>query len=561
MKTIKRSVLLILLLGLLACTSEKENETIVPRVLIIGVDGLSADGVKNANTPTLDSLINNGASTLSSRSMIPTSSGPNWASILMGASPERHGVTNNSYNPSEPALPPMVSGNGKNGIFPTVFEVIHTKHPEWETGAIYNWGTIKNFYEKEHVDYFENPKTDEEVLEATQKYIKAKKPNFCFIHFDNVDQVGHSYGHGSQAYYKEVEKIDALVGKLTQTLKAEKLADKTMIILLADHGGFGFGHNDNVPEVLKVPFIVSGPNIKQGYNIMEPVSIIDTSPTALYFLGLEIPSVWTGKPIKSAFVGEKEPDTTYIEREFYRQPRFTPMQDAYIPAGGLFIDKKPNLVIDTKSDKETTIYYTLNGEDPGTNSKKYTETDSLKFDQTAVVKAAKFKNGKRVSNINTAFYRVVEKEQNLGVIASIYYGKHLEKLPDFDKMSPVIKSYPMYEFTSRGLKYPKGADQVAVKFTSYLKVETAGEYTFYTESDDGSKLFVNDKEIVDSDGNHGVRPEEGKIFLKEGKHKINVLWYNSGGGLWLQTYVKGPNTPRQVLTTQMPSSGLSLHKN
>lgn len=545
---------------MLSCSNETVNRITIEHVIIIGVDGLSTNGIKTANTPTIDSLIANGASSLKARGIIPTSSGPNWASILMGAGPERHGVTSNSYNPLEPALPPMVSGNGEKGIFPNVFEILHTQKPEWETGAVYHWPIIRNFFEKQHIDHFENFENDDRVLVAVKKYISEKKPKFCFIHFDDTDHSGHSYGHGSKEYYKTVEKIDSLVGKITQTLKAEKLEDKTMIILLADHGGLGFGHNENVPEVLGVPFIMSGPTIKKGYKIIEPISTIDTSPTVLYALGIKPPSVWTGKPVMSAFEGNNA-DTTYVEREFYRQPRFTPMQDEYIPAGGLFIDKKPNLIIDTKSDEETVIRYTLNGKDPNVNSKKYTEADTLNFNRTTIVKAAKFKDGKRVSNINTAFYRVLEKEKNLGVIASIYYGKHLRKLPDFDKMKPMIKSHPMYEFTSRGLKYPKGADQVAVKFTSYLKVETEGEYTFYTESDDGSKLFINDKEVVDSDGNHGVRPKAGKIFLKKGKHKINVLWYNSGGGLWLQTYVKGPNTPRQVLTSQMPSSRLSLHLN
>lgn len=544
---------------IISCDKDDSTNTKAEHVIIIGVDGMSIDGIKTANTPVLDSLMANGASTLKSRGVIPTSSGPNWASILMGAGPEEHGITNNSYNPLEPTLPPVVSGKGKKGIFPSVFEILHTQKPNWETGAIYHWPTIKNYYEEEHVKHIENYEDDDKVIKASQKYIAKKLPKFLFIHLDNVDHEGHSKGHGSKPYYKAVEKIDSLIGDLIHSLKTNKLESKTIIMVTADHGGLGFGHNENVPEVLGVPFIISGPNIKKGYTIVEPVNTIDTSPTALYVLGIDKPSVWTGTPIKSAFLGSKEPDAKYVERVFYRKPRFTPMQDEYIPAGGLFLDKKPNLIINVKNDSGIVVRYTLDGKEPQTDSKMY--TDTLQLNKTTVVKASKFKDGKRVSNVNTAYYRVVEKANNIGVLADIYYGKGLDKLPDFNTMKPVLKSYQTYEFTSRGLKYPKGVDQVAVKFTSYLKVAREGEYTFYTESDDGSKLFINDKEVVDSDGNHGVRSKEGKIFLKKGKHKVNVLWYNSGGGLWLQTYIKGPNISRQVLTSQMPTSGLSLHTN
>lgn len=553
----KNLIFVVLCLSLTACSqgSEEKLDFGIKHVLMIGVDGMSPDGVKGANTPVIDSLIRNGASTFHARNVIPTSSGPNWASILMGAGPNMHGVTNNSFNPKEPSLSAIVNGNGDNGLFPTVFEVINAKNPMWEIGAIYHWSKIKNLYEEEDVDYFENLKTDEQTMISTRKYISEKKPQYCFVHFDNVDHVGHSFGHGSLDYYKSVEKMDTLIGELLSTLRKNNLDDKTLVVITADHGGVGFGHNESVAEVMEIPFILSGPKVKKGYTISDPVSVIDNSPTVLFALGIERPNVWRGKPIKSAFEGF-DSEVIYTKREFYKQPRFTPKADDYIPAGGLFLDEIPNLIIADGND-ETIVCYTLNGEEPNTNSEKY--TTFFKLDKTTVVKAAKFSKGVKVSNTNTAFYRVVKPLNGLGVLASVYYGKHLQQLPDFSKMKPVTTNFKMYEFTSRGLKYPNGADQVAVKYISYLNVEVAGEYTFYTESDDGSKLFIDDKEIVDSDGNHGVKPEEGTIRLQKGKHKIEVQWYNSGGGLWLQTYVKGPGIPRQILTTQMPDAGLSLH--
>ena len=103
------------------------------------------------------------ASTFYARSVIPTSSGSNWASILMGAGTEEHGVTSNSFDPNEPGLPPVASGKGKNGLFPTIFEVIREQENDWELGAIYNWGIIRRYFEKKHLNHFENPENDQNV--------------------------------------------------------------------------------------------------------------------------------------------------------------------------------------------------------------------------------------------------------------------------------------------------------------------------------------------------------------------------------------------------------------
>src|SRR5271157_6012000 len=73
----------------------------VDHVVIVGVDGLSPDGIRKAETPVLHGLMKEGASTLHARGVMPTSSSPNWASIIMGAGPEQHGVTSNDWQPNK----------------------------------------------------------------------------------------------------------------------------------------------------------------------------------------------------------------------------------------------------------------------------------------------------------------------------------------------------------------------------------------------------------------------------------------------------------------------------
>jgi len=77
---------------------------------------------------------------------------------------------------------------------------------------------------------------------------------------------------------------------------------------------------------------------------------------------------------------------------------------------------------------------------------------------------------------------------------------------------------------------PGDADGYSIRYTGFIEISADDTYTFYTASDDGSKLFINGTEIVDNDGNHGVVEQNGSIFLAIGTHEITVLFFENGGG-------------------------------
>ncbi|NHN23186.1 PA14 domain-containing protein, partial [Bacillus amyloliquefaciens] len=77
--------------------------------------------------------------------------------------------------------------------------------------------------------------------------------------------------------------------------------------------------------------------------------------------------------------------------------------------------------------------------------------------------------------------------------------------------------------------------------------EKDGKYQFATQSDDGSKLFVDGKEVVNNDGNHGVEEKTGSTDLKAGKHAIKIQYYNNGGGFWLDAFYRGPGVAKQLI--------------
>ena len=63
-----------------------------------------------------------------------------------------------------------------------------------------------------------------------------------------------------------------------------------------------------------------------------------------------------------------------------------------------------------------------------------------------------------------------------------------------------------------------------------IKVTERGTYTFYSISDDGSRVIVDNLLVVDYDGLHGMETwKEGTADLSAGYHRVTVDFFESGG--------------------------------
>ena len=113
----------------------------VEHVVVIGVDGLSPEGVRRARTPVLHRMMAEGASTLHARGVMPTVSSPNWASMIMGAGPEQHGVLSNDWKPGLGPITPTAVGPG--GIFPTVFGLLRQQRPSSQDRLLPRLGRLR----------------------------------------------------------------------------------------------------------------------------------------------------------------------------------------------------------------------------------------------------------------------------------------------------------------------------------------------------------------------------------------------------------------------------------
>lgn len=292
----KKTLLLLIVLGL--CTGLSAQIKGVKHVILIGADGLGSFIMNDhkGSFPNLEKLMQEGSSSLQMRSVLPSSSAVNWASILMGAGPELHGFT--EWGSQKPELPSRVIGS--RGMFPGIFGLVKDKYPQSETGVFYSWDGIGYLFEKEAVSLDISAKSTE-VLSESIDFLNKKSPVFSFIYFAQPDGKGHNNGWGSQEYVDDCKMIDRYVGEIMQTIKKNGMDKNSIVIFISDHGGIDKGHGGKTMQEMEVPYIVWGKNVKAGYKIEESLMVYDNASTIAHILGLNQPQVWIGRPVKSIF--------------------------------------------------------------------------------------------------------------------------------------------------------------------------------------------------------------------------------------------------------------------
>jgi predicted AlkP superfamily pyrophosphatase or phosphodiesterase len=270
----------------------------VKHVILIGVDGLGAYSFPKADIPNLQMMMENGSWSLKARAVLPSSSAVNWASMTMGAGPELHGYT--EWGSQSPELPSRKLD--KYGMFPSIFSLLREQKPDSEIGVIYEWEGIGYLFPKEAIDERKHLKGDSATAATAIRYIKESKPNLLFVHFSEVDNIGHGIGHGTPEYYAQVHKVDALIGKIIASIKEAGILDESVIIVSSDHGGIEKGHGGKTMQEMEIPWIIMGKSISKNHEVEESIMTYDTAATIAYLLKLSVPQSWIGRPVMDALI-------------------------------------------------------------------------------------------------------------------------------------------------------------------------------------------------------------------------------------------------------------------
>ena len=270
----------------------------VKHVVLVGVDGFGAQWIPWDKMPNLAKLRAEGLYAVG-RNSFPTSSGINWCTCMNGTVVEVHGYR--EWNSKAPDVPPPPAALD-NGKLPCIFHEIKKQDPSAYTVSLYNWdgiGFVHNTNEVDYVKYFPDgslEQRDDDTMATAIQLLKEKQPKFTYVYQHLPDCYGHKCGWGTPEFTNACVNVDKNLGKLVKCLEETGLRDDTLILLVADHGGEGKKHGMALADCFDIPFLVSGPAVKEGFRLREPVLLADAAPTIVAALGYKVPEVWRGRP-------------------------------------------------------------------------------------------------------------------------------------------------------------------------------------------------------------------------------------------------------------------------
>ena len=93
-----------------------------------------------------------------------------------------------------------------------------------------------------------------------------------------------------------------------------------------------------------------------------------------------------------------------------------------------------------------------------------------------------------------------------------------------------------------------GVDTFSVRWTGKVKADINEVYTFYTTSNDGVRLWVNNQLLIDNWTAHSAKQNSGTIALQAGQWYTIKLEYYDGTGISVITLsYSSPSTPKQII--------------
>ncbi len=330
-------------------------------LLLISLDTVRRDhlgtyGYAAAETPNIDALVEHGFQFENAITPVPITL-PSHASMMTGLYPPRHGVRDNGLYrlaAEHTTLAERLSSQGyETAAFVGCF-VLDKRFGLDQGFDMYNFEVGEGGYFPSNFDF--NQRSAGAVTGAAMQWIGGRrgardgKPFFMWLHYFDAhvpytSPLGNLPRFAGRAYDAEITYIDQALARLFEELDATGLRDRTLIILVADHGE-GLGEHDEsthglfvYDSTLRIPFILSCPSLFRGaYHDRErAVSLVDLRPTIEDLLGLAPDAGLDGVSLVRA---EQNPGRTlYIETMMaFHAARCSPLyglrraQDKFIDA-------------------------------------------------------------------------------------------------------------------------------------------------------------------------------------------------------------------------------------
>ncbi len=146
----------------------------------------------------------------------------------------------------------------------------------------------------------------------------------------------------------------------------------------------------------------------------------------------------------------------------------------------------------------------------------------------------------------------VQDELRAGLIAEFFdLGKAVEDFPVIDpERKPALRridAQVSYDSTPEAFAESGLSDHFYVRWTGILRVPRDAKYVLYTESDDGSRLWVGDKLVVENGGLHGMEEKSGEIELRAGDHPVKIDLFENEGDVGCRVSWEAEGMPKEII--------------
>jgi arylsulfatase A-like enzyme/Flp pilus assembly protein TadD len=304
-------------------------------VLVLTLDTTRADhlgcyGHAEAGTPTLDHLAQTGVRFESAYCQVPLTL-PSHVSLFTGTYPPAHGIRVNGGGALREDLPTLAEAFQAHGYCTAAFIGAAV------LDSAFGLGRGFDVYDDNLWDEASGPtgaaeRRANQVCDTALAWLDQHRgrPFFAWVHFfdphDPYDPPPEFRERYSEPYDGEIAFMDTQVGRLMDWLEARGLRNRTLIVVVGDHGE-AFGEHREIQHgmfvydtTMRVPFILSLPGrLPQGQVVSAGVRLVDVMPTVLDLMDWELHPGLAGHSLRSGVeTGEFPPLPAYGESYYPR---------------------------------------------------------------------------------------------------------------------------------------------------------------------------------------------------------------------------------------------------
>ncbi len=282
-------------------------------LVLVTIDTLRADRVGPALTPSIEALAHRGIRFTNARSSVPLTL-PAHASIMTGLIPPAHGVRLNGVHRLREGTPTLgrvlQSAGYRTGAFIGAY-VLDSRFGLDQGFDVYDDEIPKG---EDATGSLEAERRGDVVAARAVAWLRSLpgdgRPFFLWMHMYDphapytppAEFLARANG---QAYDGEVAFADAQLGAVLAALQAAGRRERTLTIVVGDHGESLGEHGEAThgmllyEAALRVPLVLAGPGVPAATRD-EPVSLVDIFPTVVGLLGLGMPATHDGRDLFAA---------------------------------------------------------------------------------------------------------------------------------------------------------------------------------------------------------------------------------------------------------------------